>query len=305
MVPTKHAFPDAFFAEEDRLGFHIDRQRKELWAIELDMLYELDRVCKKLGVSYFLEAGTLLGAARDGRFIPWDDDIDVSMLRADYDRFLRDAPKEFSYPYFLQTGYTDENYIRGHSQLRRSDTCAILPWELGTVSFNQGIFLDIFVLDELFPERIAGQFQKKAALMQKKRVWDHHDYHPNPLRRAVRWCRYLLFHLRYPHSAVFYKQLETIFRAPEKSEYVDSLFFFDSPEETHLFPRVWLEKTVDLPFEDGHFPAPAGYRDYLAMYYGKDWETPKNAPSVHNASGQVVYDTDRSWLEVLKERNAT
>ena len=81
MVPTKHVFPDSFFSEEDRLGFHIDRQRKELWAIELDMLYELDRVCKKLNVKYFLEAGTLLGAARDGLFIPWDDDIDVSMLR--------------------------------------------------------------------------------------------------------------------------------------------------------------------------------------------------------------------------------
>ena len=75
MVPTKHVFPDSFFSEEDRLGFHIDRQRKELWAIELDMLYELDRVCKKLNVKYFLEAGTLLGAARDGLFIPWDDSV--------------------------------------------------------------------------------------------------------------------------------------------------------------------------------------------------------------------------------------
>ena len=305
MVPTKHVFHDSFFSEEDRLGFHIDRQRKELWAIELDMLYELDRICKKLGISYFLEAGTLLGAARDGHFIPWDDDIDVSMLREDYDRFLRDAPKEFSYPYFLQTGYTDEGYYRGHSQLRRSDTCAILPWELGTVSFNQGIFLDIFVLDELFPERIEGQFQKKADLLRKKSVWNHHDYHPNPLRRAVRWCRYLLYHIRYPRSAVFYRRLEAVFRSPKKSEYVDSLFWFDRPEETHLFPRVWLEETVDLPFEDGIFPAPVGYRDYLAMYYGKDWEMPRKAPSTHAAGGKLIIDTDRPYTEIQKEQTQT
>ena len=248
MVPTKHVFPDSFFSEEDRLGFHIDRQRKELWAIELDMLYELDRVCKKLNVKYFLEAGTLLGAARDGLFIPWDDDIDVSMLREDYDRFLRDAPKEFQYPYFLQTGYTEENYIRGHSQLRRSDTCAILPCEQGRETFNQGIFLDIFVLDALFPEHVEAQFQEKAAL----------------------------------------------------SEYVDSLFFFDRPEEIHLFPRAWLEETVDLPFEDGLFPVPIGYREYLAVYYGENWQTPQNTPSIHNAAGQVIIDTERPYTDYLK-----
>ena len=302
MVPTRHVFPESFFEEEDRQGFHIDRWRKELWAIELDMLYELDRVCKKLDVSYFLEAGTLLGAARDGRFIPWDDDIDVSMLRKDYDRFLREAPKEFQEPYFLQTGYTEKDYFRGHSQLRRSDTCAILPNELGKEHFNQGIFLDIFVLDELFQERIAGQFQKKADLLKKKSVWNHHDYHPNPIRHGVRWCRYLLYQLRYPRSAVFYQRLETIFRSPEKSAFVDSLFLFDQPDETHLFPRVWLEDTVDLTFEDGRFPAPKGFREYLAMYYGEDWETPKKAPSTHTIGGQMIIDTDRPYTEIWKEQ---
>ncbi len=304
MVPTKHVFPDSFFSEEDRLGFHIDRQRKELWAVELDMLYELDRVCKKLNVQYFLEAGTLLGAARDGRFIPWDDDIDVSMLREDYDRFLRDAPKEFQYPYFLQTGYTDEGYYRGHSQLRRSDTCAILSCEQGRETFNQGIFLDIFVLDALFPDRLESQYREKATLMQKKKVWNHHDYHPNPLRRAVRQCRYLLYHLYYPRSADFYRRLEAVFRSPEKSEYVDSLFFFDRPEDTHLFPRVWLEETVDIPFEDGFFPAPKGYREYLAAYYGDDWETPRNLPSTHNLKNKILYDLNRSYRDILQEMNA-
>ena len=302
MVPTKHVFPESFFKEEDRLGFHIDRQRKELWAIELDMLYELDRVCKKLGIAYFLEAGTLLGAARDGHFIPWDDDIDVSMLRADYDRFLREAPKEFHEPCFLQTGYTEKGYYRGHSQLRRSDTCAIRPSEFGRAPFNLGIFLDIFVLDELFPEQLESQFQKKAALLQRKRVWNHHDFHPNPLRHAVRWCRYGLYHLRYPRSDVFYRQLENIFRSSEKSEFVDSILFFDRPDETHCFPHAWLEETVDLPFEDGVFPAPRGYRDYLAMYYGDDWETPRQAPSTHNKTGQIILDTDRSYREVLREK---
>ena len=301
MVPTKHHFPESFFEEEDRLGFHIDRRRKEVWAIELDMLYELDRVCKKLGVSYFLEAGTLLGAARDGRFIPWDDDIDVSMLREDYDRFLKEAPREFQDPYFLQTGYTEKNYLRGHSQLRRSDTCAILPEDQNNPDKNQGIFLDIFVLDELFPEKLEQQYQKQENFFRERQVWNHHDYHPNPIRWAVRWCRFLLYHLRYPRSALFYRQLERIFRSPEKSEYVDSLMFFQNAKDTHPFLREWLEKTVEMPFEDGRFPVPIGFREYLAMYYGDDWEMPKAVSSTHNKMGQILIDTDRSYSEVLQE----
>ena len=303
MVPTKHVFPKSFFEEEDRLGFYIDRQRKELWAIELDMLYELDRVCRKLGVSYFLEGGTLLGAARDGRFIPWDDDIDVSMLREDYDRFLHEAPKEFQEPYFLQTGYTEKDYFRGHSQLRRSDTCAILPGELGRVFFNQGIFLDIFVLDDLFPEKIDRQYRAYRKFWNRKKRWTNQDYHPNPLRRAVRKSRNLLYRLRYPQSEMIYRKLEAFFRSSEKSQFVDSLLFFNGPDETHLFPREWLEETVELPFEDGLFPAPVGYRRYLAMYYGEDWETPKVQASFHeiNGQGKVILDVDRPYTEVIRE----
>ena len=300
MVPIRHKLPADFFEEEDRLGFHIDRKRKELWAIELDMLYELDRVCRKLGISYFLEAGTLLGAARDGRFIPWDDDIDVTMLREDYDRFLRDGPREFSGPFFLQTGYTEENYLRGHSQLRRSDTSAILPEDLERTGKNQGIFLDIFVADELFPEKLDEQYRRQEKLFRDRQVWNHHDFHPNPIRWGVRWARYLLYRLKYPNSARFYRAWEEIFRSAEKSEYVDLPLFY-SRDEIHLFPRAWLEKTVELPFEDGMFPAPVGYRDYLAVWYGDDWETPKNVPSVHNEMGQILIDTDRPYEQVLQE----
>ncbi len=307
MVKTKHVFPESFFEEEDRLGFHIDRQRKELWAIELDMLYELDRVCKKLGISYFLEAGTLLGAARDGHFIPWDDDIDVSMLREDYDRFLEEAPKEFEYPYFLQTGYTEKDYFRGHSQLRRSDTCAILPGELGRVFFNQGIFLDIFVLDDVFPEKLEQQYREYWKFWNRKKKWTNQDYHPNPVRRAVRKIRNILYRLRYPRSVMIYRKLEDFFRASERSPYVDSLFFLNGPDETHLFSREWLEKTVDIPFEDGCFPVPIGYREYLAMYYGDDWETPRQKISSHeiNGKGRIILDLDRPYTDVIQERTCS
>ena len=304
MVELKHSFPDRFFEEEDRLGFHIDRKRKEVWAVELDMLLELDRVCRKLNIRYFLDGGTLLGAARDGLFIPWDDDIDVAMLREDYDRFVRQAPEEFDYPLFLQTGYTEKDYFRGHCQLRNSETAAILPNELGRVRFNQGIFLDVFVLDELFVERIAAQYEERKRLQRFRKKSLNRAFQGRPLKWLAKQVCYGLFKLKYPDSATFYRRLEKVFRAQTQSEYVDYLMLNRGVEQVHRLRRDWYREAVPLWFEGLELPAPQGYREYLRCYYGEDWETPKNVDSMHNAKGQVLFDTGRSYVEVLNEIEA-
>ncbi len=68
-------------------------QMERVHATELKILKEIDRICKKYGLSYMLDSGTLLGAVRHGGFIPWDDDADVAMLRADYEKFLKVADR--------------------------------------------------------------------------------------------------------------------------------------------------------------------------------------------------------------------
>ena len=80
-----------------------DADLQRLHQVQLEMLLELDRVCRCLGLTYQLGAGSLLGAVRHGGFIPWDDDVDVVMLRAEYQRFLREAPPLLNQRFFLQT----------------------------------------------------------------------------------------------------------------------------------------------------------------------------------------------------------
>ena len=169
MVDINLQLPNNFFEEEERWGYKITKERKELWAIELDLLCEFDRVCRKLGLRYFIDGGTLLGAVRDRHFIPWDDDIDVVMLREAYDMILKYGPAEFSPPIFLQNAYTDIDYRRGLTQLRRSDTTFVLKREIRkNLPFNQGICIDIFPLDGLPARNQVEQFFEKKQNLRKR-----------------------------------------------------------------------------------------------------------------------------------------
>ena len=89
-------FDNSYFDGETREDFYIRPMIKRAWAAQMEILEEIDRICKKHGITYFAEWGTLLGTVRHKGFIPWDDDLDIGMKREDYDRFMHYAPKELS-----------------------------------------------------------------------------------------------------------------------------------------------------------------------------------------------------------------
>lgn len=96
-------FTREFFYEEVRDGFYIPSIMKRAWGAGLTILSEIDRICRKYEIPYYAGYGTLLGAVRSASFIAWDDDIDLMMLRSDYNRFLSVAEKELpeSLPWIL------------------------------------------------------------------------------------------------------------------------------------------------------------------------------------------------------------
>ncbi len=118
---------------------------REAQLIMLDMLVEFDAICKKHKLQYWLDSGTLLGAVRHKGFIPWDDDIDLSMPIEDYMKFQQIAQDELSDNIFFQTRKTDKKFLFDYIKLRSNKASIVEFHEQGReVGYHQGIFVDIF-----------------------------------------------------------------------------------------------------------------------------------------------------------------
>lgn len=126
---------------------------RKVQLIQLEILIELDRVCKINNLSYQLFAGTLLGAIRHKGFIPWDDDIDVAMVRSDYEKFLNICDYYLNPSYFLQNYDTDPKFFRQFSRLRKNNT-KYVQQSYKDIDMHHGIFIDIFPLDNVIPNSI-------------------------------------------------------------------------------------------------------------------------------------------------------
>lgn len=124
----------------------MDELRK-LQLIEVEMLKEINRICKKHNLRCFLHYGTLLGAIRHNGFIPWDDDMDLAMPRADYDKFIKIAKEELRPEYFLHCIDTDNRYFPAFIRVRRNDTiCIPNVYEYADFCHN-GVWVDIYPLN--------------------------------------------------------------------------------------------------------------------------------------------------------------
>ena len=280
---------------EIRDGHLITVDTKKVWAVELDLLEKFLSYCKKHNLKCWVHAGTLLGAVRHNGFIPWDDDIDLMMLREDYDRMCRIGNEGLEAPYFLQTPYSDVDYFRGHAQFRRSDTTGIRPSD-SYEKFNQGIFIDIFPLDavpddrQLVHER-CRYFRRTMRLLKAKNCSVLATGKFSLLLRKIR-AKYRVY--RYGWANI-YSKAESGIRDLGKLPHTKVAELTFSADKV-VWDKSLFDETVYLPFEHLMVPVPKEYDSFLTTKYGPDYMTPVKAPTVH---GFVLFDTERGYLEHL------
>lgn len=266
-IIEKGILPESFFKEEVRNDFLVDTTRKKIWAIALDMLIELDRICKKHGIQYFLIGGTLLGAVRHKGFIPWDDDIDVGMMRSDYERFL-ELSSEFKDPYFLQTPYTDDGYFFSFAKVRNGNSASIsIPFRFER--FNQGISIDIFPVDNCTKEDVRQNFDKINSL-----IIDNSNYMRKSSPDAYDRERHALWSGRNPLSV--YEEIQRIARTHENDEtdYVNLSTCTVYPCEKFVWKKEDVTQFIDMEFEGFSFPCPKGYDAILTTQFGDYMQFP-------------------------------
>lgn len=289
--------PKAFFQEEVRDGYKISAEMKKIWAVELDLLNKLLEVCQKYGLKCFADGGTLLGAVRHKGFIPWDDDIDVVMFRRDYEKLKSVAGEEFTEPYFFQCAYSDDNYIRGHAQLRNSNTTAILYKEIQKKHVrNYGIFIDIFVLDGVSQSNIKLKIQKlivdickdrMALLITDDKLLLKKQLFKKRILKTIGLNRIKLYRL-----------MEAVLKicSIEHCEMVAPLGFVYETEKRirnkHLYDEAELRN-----FECIKIPVPCGYHEFLSNRYG-DYMKPSQEAATH---GGIFFDTEKTYKKYLNE----
>lgn len=120
---------------------------RKIQLVELELLKEVDRICRKNGIEYSLEGGTLLGAIRHDGFIPWDNDADIVMTREEYKKFAAACKKDLNHDkFFLQDYHTEKTYRWGYPKLRYNDTQFLMPGQEKS-NWHLGICIDIFPYD--------------------------------------------------------------------------------------------------------------------------------------------------------------
>ena len=256
--------------EEIRDGYTVSADMKKLWSVQMEILDQIDRICKKHNITYYADGGTLLGAVRHKGFIPWDDDLDVQMYRDDLEKFCKVAKDELKPPFFLQTWETEEGFYPWLFKVRKSDTACFTEWEIeNNPGGNRGIFVDIFPIDNTTHNHWMQRWQYACA---KYRVCYGH------LQRKYKtasWQKKVLIAMAWPMKIGCVRRF--VIRQSERyndreTELVGA--FYGTSRLSHcVYRRTTFGTPCRLPFENTTLPVASDYDDYLTVTFG-DYMTP-------------------------------
>lgn len=282
-------FKEEYFEEENRYGFLVSQDMKRAWAAQLEVLEEVKRVCVILDIKFYADWGTMLGAVRHHGFIPWDDDMDIAMLRKDYMRFLSEAPALLGQYYEIKSVYNDPEddtikarIINGRHICFEPDFLARFhgcPYVVG---------IDIFPVDNITGnvEALDKQVDELRFLLKTvQSIPEAAPYEDEVLELMKKIEKTFGIPINYNNRLRHeLKKIYDIVCAryqQENSEEVCSMIDYAEGWD-YQAKRAWYEDECEMPFENTTIPVPAGYDGLLRIKYGDDYMMPRNAGSSHD-----------------------
>lgn len=245
--------------------------------LELGIALEVKRICEKNKIPYFLTAGTLLGAVRHGGFIPWDDDMDIGMLREDYERFILACKSDLGEQFYLQTWDTDKNYPFSYGKIRLKRTRVVEAFAQNNQSENNGIFIDIFPFDNapdsLFEQNIQAikYYVCRRILWIKKEMGM--DMKKGTLKQRVKYYLFKFFSALLPYSAVkkYFSRVQLKYNHINTKKVVtDGAYGY----RKEMLNANWIHHLEPILFEKELFLSYAEKEAYLEYFYGDYMKLP-------------------------------
>ena len=282
-------FPKEFFLDEVREGFYIPAMMKRAWAAELEILVEIDKICEKHKLRYYLDYGTLLGAVRHKGFIPWDDDIDIMMLRNDYEIFSEVAQAEL--PEELRFRFLGEDDRNNElvSSVQHRQMLISSPFLGKYHNYLYGAGVDIFPYDFASKEQEKEEerqelFKSLCILLSFPSLQgENQTVLENEARKVEKISGAELF-----HSSNYKKTLLRLLTAcftqfkQNEEEIINLLdLFLYKNREIARFKKEWYDNESLLNFEFFSLPAPKEYKKVISQKY-KDYLRFEKGGGVHD-----------------------
>ena len=253
----------------------------------LDIVLEVDAICRKHNLKYFIDFGTLLGAVRHKGFIPWDDDLDICMLSEDYQKFVKIAATELSDKYFLQTKQTDPKATIGRNiaRIRDNNSLYISSGDSFKKTYQRGVFIDIF---ELIPAPVMPKGLFRFVSHRVSYAYNFYIYNPELTFKNI------IAYFVYPLSYIFFKGIWKLFPASKNSVTVSpECYIYGEPIQCEdIFPLQEVE------FEDEKLYAPRNMDKRLRDIYNDYMQIPPPEKRRLHAI-YILYDVEKPQCKFL------
>ena len=293
MVWNKDDIADNDFKRTERTGIMLYREYdsetlKKLQTLELEILRDFNDLCDKYDIDYFGCGGTAIGAVRHGGFIPWDDDIDVGLLRKDYDKFMKVAEKEYPGKYKLLCAETNPNFPAMSARFYRVGT-VFKEEAFKDLDFECGVFLDLYCFDNIADDEKAMKRQARSAwfwgkLLVLSSIEKPTIYYYGWKAAVFQFVLKLGYHtLRFFKASPekFYKKAKKSATLYKNKKTKRVAFFFDPTPYTSVMNIDDILPTKRMNYDGINIRVPNRIEVYLEKRYG-DYMTLPSEDKRHN-----------------------
>lgn len=253
-------------------GYRLTHEElRQVQLIQLDLICEVDRICKKKNIQYNMVGGTMLGAIRHKGYIPWDDDADIGFLRKEYEKFREACKTELDHDkYYIQDCRDTEGYRWGYGKLRRKGT-EFVRLQQEFMPYEQGIAIDLMPFDNVPDSSIGKRIHKLICFCYRKIFWS--AVGSKTEKNAIKRLGYRLLYI-IPEEKLFKSYQRFIDRCNRKETSLVRILTFPTPQKVFGYDRKWYTELKNYSFENMELPGAADYDGYLQIKYNNYMELP-------------------------------